>query len=62
VRVFERYTDLGTPLVASGSKGGAKVFGSALDKDEFKQFIDLTVMGRGFKQSDKYLNPLTITL
>ena len=60
VRVFERYTDEGTPLVASGKGLGSEVFGSALDEDEFNQFSNLVLIGKGFKQSDKYYHPMLI--
>ena len=61
VRVFERYTDEDSPLVASGKGLGDRVFGSALDEEEFNQFANLVLIGKSFKQSEKYYFPMLIS-
>jgi len=62
IRVFERYTDPDSVLVCSGMGLGPRVFGSALDDEEFSNFFNLAVNKIGFKQSAKYSVPLTVSL
>jgi len=62
VRVFERYTDEGTPLVGSGAGHGDEVFGGALSTKELSQFVELVTSDMKFTQSDNYSDPKTIEM
>ena len=61
IRVFERYTgEHSDILVSSGTHLGARVFGSALEPNEWEAFVGLVVDGKGFTQPAKYMSPMTI--